>query len=128
METQLKPGRLWFDNNVPLPSDWELAPKTLPGWRCLSTSVNRRNLHQNLAAVGWTFFFLSESISATAFGFSRSRMTEIALNRLVAAIALRKCNAFEIDTIGMRSLFGIPYIRISAHPRHLQQGALFSGA
>lgn len=108
---ELKPGALWFQRSTTLPPEWALdAQDSTPGWQQLASNLNRLQLQQDLAASGWTFFFLSESISATAFGFNRGRMVETALARMASA---------------MTRLFGIPYTR--THPRHMQRGALFTG-
>src|SRR5262245_27318547 len=116
-----------------------VAPGTLlpPEWQVEGDSADRRRSPlvptadntelEKLASAGWTFFFMATTITTTAFGFSRPRMLDAALARLMAAVTLQKCNCVEIDDISVRSFLGIPYVRISAHPRHIQKGMVFSG-
>jgi hypothetical protein len=96
-------------------------------WSRLTTTSDNRQLESQLARAGWTFFFMATTITATAFGFSRQRMLDTALARLTAAVTLQKCNCVEVDDVSVRSFLGIPYMRISGHPRHIQKGMAFSG-
>jgi hypothetical protein len=54
-------------------------------------------------------------------------MIHAALKRLIANVKLQKCNCLEIDDVATHSLLGMPYVSVSAHPRHIQKGMLFSG-
>ena len=111
-----------------LPLQWQVEQtKVAGGWSRLATILDRKLLPAQLAAVGWTLFFMASTISATAFGFSSPKMVDAAMVRITAAAALQKCNCMEIDEVRMRSFLGIPYVRISARPRHIQEGMVFSG-
>lgn len=96
-------------------------------WSQLTSALDNRQLESQLASSGWTFFFMATPITATAFGFSRQRMFDTALARIVAAVTLQKCNCVEIDYVCANSFLGIPYVRVLAHPRHIQKGMVFSG-
>jgi len=37
------------------------------------------------------------------------------------------CNAIEITQVSVESFFKVPYVRVTAHARHLQKGLTFSG-
>jgi len=111
-----------------VPPEWQVENDSAAnGWSRLTTVSDNRQLESQLASAGWTFFFMATTITATAFGFSRQRMFHAALARLIAAVTLQKCNCVEVDDVSVRSFVGIPYVRVSGHPRHIQKGMIFSG-
>jgi hypothetical protein len=76
---------------------------------------------------GWTFFFMAGEIKATVFGFDRQKALRIALKQLITDVKSQHCNSIEITRIMGKSFLGVPYVSVSAHPRHLQRGVIFSG-
>jgi hypothetical protein len=111
-----------------VPPEWQVDNDSAASrWSRLTTVPDNRQLESQLASAGWTFFFMATTITATAFGFSRQRMFDAALARLIAAVTLQKCNCVEVDDVSVRSFVGIPYVRVSGHPRHIQKGMVFSG-
>jgi hypothetical protein len=121
-------GAVLIAPGADLPPEWRLeyAP-AVNGWSRLANTFDLRRFEREQVAGGWTFFFMAGAITATAFGWNRPRMFDIALARLLSAMKLQECNCLELNDVGMRSFLGIPYLRISAHPRHIQKGAVFSG-
>jgi len=93
----------------------------------VKSRLNFCELEKELASAGWTFFYMAGKITTTAFGFDRQKTVHTALKRLIASVRLQKCNCLEIDAVASRSFFGIPYVRVSAHSRHIQKGLVFSG-
>jgi hypothetical protein len=111
-----------------VPPEWQVENDSdASRWSRLTTVHDNRQLERQLASDGWTFFFSATAIAATAFGFSRQRMLDTALARIVAAVTLQKCNCVEIDNVSVRLFLGIPYVHVSGHPRHIQKGMAFSG-
>jgi hypothetical protein len=111
-----------------LPPQWQVENDSAgAGWSRLAHTLDNKQLERELASAGWTFFFVAIAITTTSFGFSRPRMFDVHWPRLTAAVTLQKCNCVQIDDVSVRSLLGIPYVRISAHPRHIQKGLIFSG-
>ena len=93
----------------------------------VKSSLNFYELEKELASAGWTFFYMAGKITTTAFGFDRQKTVHTALKRLIASVRLQKCNCLEIDAVASRSFWGMPYVRVSAHSRHIQKGVVFSG-
>jgi hypothetical protein len=58
------------------------------------------------------FFYMAGTIS---LGFGRQRMIQTTVKRLLAKVALEKCNCLEIDHITMRSFCGMPLVTVLAH-------------
>ena len=121
-------GAVLIASGADLPPEWRLkCDPAVNGWSRLANTFDIRQFQREQVTGGWTFFFMAGAIAATAFGWNRSRMFDAALARLLSATRLQECNCLELDDVGMRSFLGIPYVRISAHSRHIQKGAVFAG-
>jgi hypothetical protein len=59
------------------------------------------------------------------FGFDRQKALHAALKRLIADVKSQHCNSIEITRVMGKSFLKVPYVRVSAHPRHLQKGMCF---
>jgi hypothetical protein len=70
---------------------------------------------------------MANKIKTTVFSFNRARTIHAALKRVIASVREQKCNCLEIDDVATHSFLGIPYVTVSAHPRHIQTGMVFSG-
>lgn len=122
------PGAILVQKGTVLPeplrldSGWHAS-----GWTSVLNNLDRHQLEKELATAGWTFFYMAGAIRTTAFGFDKQKMIDAALKRLITNVRLEKCNSLEIDNVEMHSFWGMPYVSISAHSRHIQQGMLFSG-
>jgi len=122
----ISPGSILVERNTLLPESLGLeSGLTESGWARVTDNPNRHQLEQKLASAGWTFFLMAGRIKTTAFGFERPRMIQTALKRLIAIVKLQKCNCLEIDAIAAHSFLGMPYIKLSGHSRHIQNGLLF---
>ena len=95
------------------------------GWAAVKDA--RSTFVTTIQEEGWTFFFMAGEIKATAFGFDRQKALRAALKRLIAEVRSQRCNSIEITRVMDKSFLKMPYVSVSAHPRHLQQGVLFSG-
>ena len=95
------------------------------GWAAVkeARSMFEKAIHEE----GWTFFFMAGEIKATVFGFDRQKALRAALKQLITDVKSQHCNSIEITRIMGKSFLGVPYVSVSAHPRHLQRGVIFSG-
>jgi hypothetical protein len=78
-----------------------------------------------LAQAGWTYFYMG-AVKQTVFGRGPKRIAS-AMNGVAAKVRLNKCNSLQIDAITPQSVLGIPYLSVSAHCCHIQQGVIFAG-
>src|SRR5579864_8177537 len=116
-------GSILVEKSTLLPSPMKLeSGPTENGWARVTNNPDRQQLEKELSAAGWTFFLMAGAIKTIAFGFGRPRMIQTALKRLITTVKLQKCNCLEIDGIAMRSFLGLPYISLSGHSRHIQNG------
>ena len=96
------------------------------GWAAVENS--RPMFEKEVRAAGWTFFFMAGGIKATVFGFDRQKTLRAALKRLMTNVKSQNCNSIEITQVTGRSFLKLPYVSVSAHPRHLQKGMVFHQA
>ena len=96
-------------------------------WMKVKHNLSSRELEVELSAKGWTFFYTAGSIRTMAFGFDRAKMIQAALKRVISNVRKQRCNCLEIDDVAAHSFLGMPYVSVSAHPRHIQKGMVFSG-
>jgi hypothetical protein len=121
-------GAILIKNGTELPEPLVLeSDRDGTGWASVANHLNGRQLEKALTNAGWTFFYMAASIRTTAFGFERRQMVNAAMKRVIGKVRLQRCNCLEVDDVSMHSFLGIPYVSISAHPRHIQQGMVFSG-
>jgi hypothetical protein len=95
------------------------------GWAAVKD--NPSTFEKTVEEAGWTFFFMAGEIKATVFGFDRQKALRAALKRLITDVKSQHCNTIEITRVVDKSFLRLPYVSVSAHARHLQNGRLFSG-
>ena len=82
-------------------------------------------LKAELAQAGWTYFYMG-AVKQTVYGSGPKRIA-LAMKGVTAKMRLNKCNSLQIDAITPHSVLGIPYLSVSAHCCHIQQGVIFVG-
>ena len=123
----IKPGTILIEKGTLSPRFFQLEDDAYPNaWMSVTHGFSPHELEKELDAAGWTFFYMASAIRMTAFGFDRARMIQAALKRLITNVRQQKCNCLEIDGVATHSLLGMPYVSVSAHPRHIQKGMTFS--
>jgi hypothetical protein len=95
------------------------------GWAAVKGA--RCTFEKTIQEAGWTFFFMAGEIKATVFGFDRQEALRAAFKRLIVDVKSQHCNGIEITQIIDGSFCRLPYVSVSAHARHLQNGMRFSG-
>ena len=127
-KTTIIPGAIFVEMSAPLPKPLQLESGLAGnGWAQVANNHDSRELEKKLAAAGWTFFYIAGAIRTIGFGFERPAMIEAALRRLTAIVRRQKCNCIQIEDVETRSFFGLRYVSISAHSRHIQPGLAFRG-
>ncbi len=124
----ITPGTILMGKDTLRPQCFHLEDDPYPNaWMSVKHDLNPYELDKEIAAAGWTFFYMASAIRTTAFGFDRVKMIHAAVKRLIAGAKLQKCNCLAIDDVATHSFLGMPYVSVSAHPRHIQKGLVFSG-
>jgi len=94
-------------------------------WMSIGSTLKPRELEAELSRTGWTFFFMANHLRTRAFGFDPVKRLAAALRTLAGNVREQGCNCIQIDAVATRSVLGIPYTSVSAHPRHVQKGIAF---
>lgn len=124
----INPGTILMQSTAAHPQCFQFEDGWYPNaWRAVRQDLTHREFEKELSASGWTFFYIAHSIAAIAFGFARAKMIRLALKRVITRVRLEKCNSLEIEGVETHSFLGIPYVRVSAYPRHIQKGVVFAG-
>jgi hypothetical protein len=124
MTDTIKAGNIFIEESAHLPNSQLLQRESRSnGWAAVSNA--RSTYEKEIPAAGWTFFFMAGEIKATVFGFDKQKMLRAALQRLIENVKSQKCNSIEITRVTDNSFLKVPYVSVSAHPRHLQQGLCF---
>jgi hypothetical protein len=124
----ITPGTILMERDTLRPQCFQVEDGSNPNaWMTVKHNLNFHELEEELATAGWTFFYMANAIRPMALGFDREKMIHRALRRLITSVKLQECNCLEIDDVAVNSFLGIPYVSVSAHPRHIQKGMVFSG-
>jgi hypothetical protein len=108
--------------DTPLPANLSIESEAfLPGWRVVK-NLDRSTLARNIEGADWNFFYLAGAMRATVLGRDRSGTLRRAVKRVLARQEGQKFNSLEITKVVSKRFFGIPFTRVTAHSRHIQQG------
>ncbi len=69
---------------------------------------------------------MAGELTATNFGWNRQKILRAALKRLISSVKAQGCNCIEITKVASQSFLQVPYVRVSAHARHIQKGMVFA--
>src|SRR6266436_7531722 len=93
----------------------------LPGWRVVK-NPDRCTLARNIEGANWNFFYLAGEIRAIVLGRHRPGNLRSAVKRMLAGQGGQKFNSLEITKVISKRFLGIPFMSVTAHSRHIQQG------
>ena len=121
MADKIKTGTILIKEGSLLPESlrFESEPYAM-GWR-LVKSLERCALDRKIRDAGWTFFFMAGDANATAVGSDLERTTRRAIKKVIASMELDGFNCLEIAQVAVKRFLGLPYVTVSAHPRHIQE-------
>jgi len=85
-------------------------------------------LDRKIHAAGWNFFFMAAEVKVMFFGAVEAKKIQNALRRILAKVKLQDFNGLEVTGIVAKRVLGVPYVTVSAHSRHVQQGCRLDGA
>src|SRR2546427_680982 len=126
MTDTITAGSIWVEEGTHLPKSLLLQSESNSnGWAAVKNA--RSTFEKAISEEGLTFFFMAGEIKTTVFGFDRQKALRAALKRLITDVKSQHCNSIEITRVVDKSFLSVPYVSVSAHPRHLQKGMLFSG-
>lgn len=108
--------------DTPLPANLPIESEAfLPGWRFVK-NLDGYGLGQKIEEAKWYFFYLADEIRAIALGGEDLGTLRRAVKQILAKREGQKFNSFEITKVASKRFLGIPFLRVTAHFRHIQQG------
>ena len=90
-------------------------------WSVIKT-LDGVSLDRKILAAGWNFFFMAAEVNAMFFGIPGAAKIQNALQRILAKVKPQHFNGLEVTGIVASRFLGVPYVTVSAHSRHMQQG------
>ena len=108
--------------DTPLPANLSIESEAfLPGWRVVK-NLDRSALTRKIEDANWSFFYLAGEIRAIVLGRDRPGTLRRAVKCVLAKQQGQKFNSLEITKIVSKRFLGIPFMSVTAHSRHMQQG------
>jgi hypothetical protein len=121
MPYQIQAGTMMVYQSANLES---LAVESDPyfrNWRSLGAAESS-GLESRVRAIGWTLFFLAGEIRTVVPAWGGHNTLRRGVKRLLARTHLQHFNCLEVTEICRKYFLGIPYLSMSANPRHIQSG------
>ena len=121
MAEKIKTGTILIEEGVLLPESlrFESEPYS-KGWR-LVKNLDGYGLDRKIREAGWTFFFMAGEIKASVFGLDGEKAVRRAVKRVITYMKSDRFNCLEITQVAGKRFLGLPYVTVSAHPRHIQE-------
>jgi hypothetical protein len=110
----------------PVPFDFESEPYS--GQWSVVEGLDSIALDRKIRAAGANFFFIASQVKAMFLGAPRAEKIKNALTRILGKVSEQHYNSVEVTGIVSKHFWGLPYVVISAHPRHLQPTCYLDGA
>jgi len=121
MAEKINTGTILIKEGTPLPEGLQLESEPyLKGWR-LVKNLDSSGLDRKLCEARWTLFYMAEEVRAVVVGFDLEKMTRRAVKRVVASMKSDGLNCVEIAYVTAKRFLGLPYVTVSARPRHIQE-------
>ena len=115
--------------------EWPLMPQHLglesepySGNWSLVKALNGSALDRKIRASGWNLFFMAAEVKAMFFGALGAKKIEHALKRILRKVKQQHFNGLEVTEIVAKRFLGVPYVTVSAHPRHIQRSCCLNSA
>ena len=117
----IKMGNVLIAEGALLPesSPFESEPYS-QGWRLIK-NLDSCALDQAIGKAGWNFFYIAGAIETSAFGSDGNKTTRKAIEHVIAKLKSKHFNCLEITQVAAKRFLGVPYVRVSAHSRHIQE-------
>src|SRR6266446_6138159 len=113
---------IFIKEGTSLPANLPIESEAfLPGWRVVK-NLDRQALTREVEKANWNFFYLAGEMRATVFGRGGLGALRRAVKCVLPKQEGQKFNSLEITKVVSKRFLGIPFMSITAHSRHIQQG------
>ena len=122
MAANCKPETILVREDAPLHARLAIESEPfLRGWRIV-TGLDESGLVRKIGEAKWNLFYLTGEVRVVALGFAGPRTLRRLVKRALAKLEGQKFNSLKISTVVSRRFFGIPFVRVVAYSRHIQEG------
>jgi hypothetical protein len=122
MSDPIKTGTILIQEGTLLPTGVPVeSDALLPGWRAVR-NLNGYGLGRKIEEADWNFFYLAGEIKATVVGREGVEALRRAVKQILAKRTGQKFNSLEIARVVSKRFLGVPYLKVFAHCRHIQEG------
>ena len=122
MPDTIKTGTILIKEGTLLPEFLRFESEAfLPGWRVVK-DLDGYGLGQKIEEAKWYFFYLVDEFRAIALGREDLGTLRRAAKQILAKQEGQKFNSLEITKVASKRFLGIPFMSVTAHFRHIQQG------
>ena len=124
----IKTGTILIQEGALLPTGLPVESDAfLPGWRVVR-NLDGYGLGRKIDEADWNFFYLAGEIKATVVGREGVEALRRAVKQILAKRTGQKFNSLEIAKVVSKRFLGVPYLKVFAHSRHIQEGMYLSAA
>lgn len=124
MSNSLRVGALLMQVGTLIPGSLGVETEACtPGWKWI-TNLDGDNFDRKVRNAGWSFFFLAAKLQVIIWGHWTDKLVGKAIKQVLARARPAQFNCLEVTELSARRFCGIPYVHLSAHSRHIQEGAV----
>jgi hypothetical protein len=121
VEETIKTGAILMAEGTLLPASLECEGESFtPGWSWVKNH-DSNGMDRLIGQAGWSFFYIAGGIEMIAFGADEKQVAGKAIKRIIASLKAKNFNCLEITHVAAKRFLGLPYVRVSAHSRHVQK-------
>jgi len=128
MASTVQVGTILIDDRPLILRALDLESESYSGTWGVLQSHTSATLDQKIRGTGWSCFFMAAEVKATVLGALAAKSIRRALKQIFLRVRKPDFNCLEVTKIFEGRFFGVPYITVSAHSRHIQQGSLMEFA
>ena len=115
-------GTVFIRENTLLPVGLTIETEFfLPGWRVVR-NLDGYGLGRKIEEAKWNFFYLAGDLTSLALGREGSESLRRAVSRVLVKPGGEQFNSLEITNVVSKWFFVVPYTKVTAHFRHIQEG------
>jgi hypothetical protein len=122
MPNTIRAGTIFIREGAELPQAARVESEPyIAGWR-LVKNLDGYGLDRKIHEAGWNFFCHAGKVKAITLGRDEQEMARRAVKRILGKVNLETFNSLEITEVVTQRFQGVPYVSVSARPRHIQEG------
>ncbi len=121
MARAFKTGTILIKDGTLLPDALQIESEPCAtGWRIVK-NIDASALGRKIHEAGWSFFCVAGEVKGTILGIDGQVAVRRAVKRILANLKLERFNGLEITQVEVKRFLGLPYARVCAHSRHIQE-------